>query len=190
MSASDPLWHWPSGHTPPGRTPRDGIASRLPDAGFGSEPGSTGADPVCAAAPASAPEPPQAQAEVDAEATGLDLARLLIRDPQRTVLLRVCGDSMQGAGIQHGDLLVVERTAALTPGDGAGTIVVVRLGGCFTVKRLRWRRDRPWLEAAHPAYPPLDLERAARREGLMAGDVEIWGRAVHVIRSLPRTPAG
>lgn len=147
----------------------------------------TDADPTSAAAPAGTPEPPQAEADT----TGLDLARLLIRDPQRTVLLRVCGDSMQGAGIHHGDLLVVERTTAPpAPGGDAGAIVVVRLGGCFTVKRLRWRRGRPWLEAAHPAYPPLDLERVARREGLTAGEVEIWGRAVHVIRSLPPAPVG
>ncbi|MEI6112832.1 MAG: S24 family peptidase [Cyanobium sp. ELA712] len=39
----------------------------------------------------------------------IDLQRLLIPDPARTVLLRVGGDSMVGAGIHHGDLVVVER---------------------------------------------------------------------------------
>ena len=110
----------------------------------------------------------------------LDLARLLIPDPQRSLLLRVCGESMQGAGIRHGDLLVVERGRQA----GSGTIVVARLGERFTLKRLQWRQGRCWLEPAHPAYPALDLERIARRQGLGAADVQIWGVAVHVIRTL------
>ncbi len=112
--------------------------------------------------------------------TDLDLARLLIPDPQRSLLLRVCGESMQGAGIRHGDLLVVERGRQA----GNGTIVVARLGERFTLKRLQWRQGRCWLEPAHPAYPALDLERIARRQGLSAADVQIWGVAVHVIRAL------
>ena len=112
---------------------------------------------------------------------GLDLARLLIPDPRRGLLLRVWGDSMVGAGIQHGDLLVVERSRRPPP---AGAIVVARLGGCFTLKRLRRHRGRCWLEAAHPAYPPLDLEAMAHRQGLVEGEVQLWGVAMHVIRSL------
>ena len=41
---------------------------------------------------------------------GLDLNELLIRHPSSTFFLRVSGDSMVGAGIQHGDLLVVDRS--------------------------------------------------------------------------------
>lgn len=112
---------------------------------------------------------------------GLDLARLLVPTPRRSLLLRVWGDSMVGAGIQHGDLLVVERIRRAPP---AGAIVVARLGGCFTLKRLRRHRGRCWLEAAHPAYPPLELEAMARGQGLTEGEVQLWGVAVHVIRSL------
>lgn len=115
-----------------------------------------------------------------AAAADLDLARLLIRDPERSLLLRVCGESMRGAGIHHGDLLVVERDRQAQ----AGAIVVARLGECFTLKRLQWRQGRCWLEPAHPAYPPLELERLARQQGLSAADVQVWGVAVHVIRAL------
>jgi DNA polymerase V len=110
----------------------------------------------------------------------IDLARLLIRDPQHALLLRVCGESMRGAGIRHGDLLVVERDRQAR----SGAIVVARLGEGFTLKRLQWRRGRCWLEPAHPAYPPLDLERVASQQGLSATDVQIWGVAVHVIHTL------
>jgi len=113
-------------------------------------------------------------------APALDLARLLIRDPERSLLLRVCGDSMRGAGIRPGALLVVERRSSAA----AGAIVVVRLGERFTLKRLRRSRGRCWLEAAHPAYPPLDLEATASRLGLTPADVQLWGVALHVIHTL------
>ena len=115
-----------------------------------------------------------------AAAAQLDLARLLIPDPQRSLLLRVCGESMRDAGIRHGDLLVLERDRRARN----GAIVVARLGERFTLKRLQWRRGRCWLEPAHPAYPCLDLERLARQQGLSAADVQIWGVALHVIRTL------
>lgn len=94
----------------------------------------------------------------DSPPEGLDLARWLIPVPQRCLLLRVHGDSMQGAGIHHGDLLVVERVHPAL----SGAIVVARLGARFTLKRLRRQGERQWLEAAHPAYGAIDLERCGR----------------------------
>jgi DNA polymerase V len=101
----------------------------------------------------------------------IDLQRLLIPDPAHTVLLRVGGDSMVGAGIHHGDLVVVERHHP----PRNGQLVVARLADGFTLKRLM-RRDRRWLlEAAHPAYPALEL-----------GEGELWGVVTHAIRHLAR----
>ena len=110
---------------------------------------------------------------------GLDLARWLIPAPQHCLLLRVHGDSMQGAGIHHGDLLVVERDRPAI----SGAIVVARLGARFTLKRLRRRGGRQWLEAAHPAYGTVDLEHCGRSDGLTGSEVQLWGVALHVIRS-------
>ena len=98
----------------------------------------------------------------------VDLADLLIRHPASTLLLRVCGESMAGAGIRHGDLLVVDR--AIRP--RRGHIVVARLEGGFTVKRLERRGDQWCLRAAHPAYPELPLD----------GDAQLWGVVLHAIR--------
>ena len=101
---------------------------------------------------------------------GLNLHAALVSRPTHTVLLRVWGDSMVGAGIHHGDLLVVDRS--LEPRHGR--IVVARLEDGFTLKRLM-RRPQGWmLEAAHPAWPPLPL-----------GDGLAWGVALHAIRTLP-----
>lgn len=99
----------------------------------------------------------------------LTLHRHLIPAPQRTVLLRVSGDSMQGLHIHHGDLLVVERQ----PHPRDGQVVVALLADGVTLKQLVHHQGRWRLQAAHPAYPCLELA-----EG------QLWGVATHVIRPL------
>ncbi len=103
---------------------------------------------------------------------GIDLNEQLIRHPSSTFFLRVSGDSMTGAGIHHGDLLVVDRSLEPCP----GRVVVAVLDGAFTLKRLARYRGSLRLEAANSAYPHLDLR--------CCGDVQIWGVAIHVIHSL------
>ena len=103
---------------------------------------------------------------------GIDLNEQLIRHPTSTFFLRVSGESMLGAGIHHGDLLVVDRSLDPRP----GRVVVAVLDGEFTLKRLVQHQGRLRLEAANPAYPPLELHRC--------GDVQIWGVAIHVIHPL------
>lgn len=65
--------------------------------------------------------------------------------------LRVQGDSMTGAGILDGDLVVVRRQAVADPGD----IVVARVGDEATVKRLRLAAGRPELWPENPRHPVL-----------------------------------
>ena len=103
---------------------------------------------------------------------GIDLNEQLIRHPSSTFFLRVSGDSMIGAGIHHGDLLVVDRSLDPRP----GRIVVAVLDGAFTLKRLMRDQHGLHLEAANPAYPALPLHHCT--------DVQIWGVAVHVIHPL------
>jgi DNA polymerase V len=105
---------------------------------------------------------------------GIDLNEVLIRHPSSTFFLRVSGDSMTGAGIHHGDLLVVDRSLEAQPGH----IVVAVLDGSFTLKRLMRHDGQLRLEAANSDYPPLELHQC--------GDVQIWGVAIHVIHSLGR----
>ncbi|MBD9658516.1 MULTISPECIES: translesion error-prone DNA polymerase V autoproteolytic subunit [unclassified Pantoea] len=65
----------------------------------------------------------------------LDLNKLVVKHPSATYFVRVSGDSMVGAGISDGDLLVVDRSLTATHGD----IVVASFAGEFTVKELRTR---------------------------------------------------
>lgn len=92
----------------------------------------------------------------------LDLNELLVKRPAATFFVRVQGDSMVGAGIRDGDLLVVDRS--LTPADG--DIVIAAVDNEFTVKRLRMKTvqaegravRRVALEAANPAFPTIVLK--------------------------------
>lgn len=70
--------------------------------------------------------------------------------------LRVRGDSMIGAGILSGDMVVVRPQQ--TADDGQ--IVVARLEDEATVKRLRRRNGQIWLMPENPAYPPIDGRQA------------------------------
>ena len=108
----------------------------------------------------------------DYVAARLDLNELLIRHAEATYFLRVKGDSMVGAGIHPGDLLVVDR--ALKPQDGS--VVVADVDGELTVKRLRLKGGLPELHPENPAYPVLSF-----KEGQ---ELRIWGVVTSTVHSV------
>ena len=83
----------------------------------------------------------------------LDLNELLVKRPAATFFVRVRGDSMTGAGIHDGDLLVVDRSLRPASGD----VIIACVDGDFTVKTYRRDRDGVRLEPANPAFPVLRL---------------------------------
>jgi repressor LexA len=85
--------------------------------------------------------------------------------------LRVHGESMTGAGILHGDVVVVRRQSRAEPGD----IVVALVEDEATVKRLRVRDGRPELHPENPSFAPIVPEPGALR---------VLGRVVEVRRYL------
>ncbi len=72
-------------------------------------------------------------------------------DVRGCFLLRVKGDSMIGAGILPGDLVIVRPQAHAVPGD----IVVALLDEEATVKRLTVLEGKPALSPENPAYRPI-----------------------------------
>jgi repressor LexA len=87
--------------------------------------------------------------------------------PQPDYLLRVKGDSMRDDGILDGDLIAVHRS----PVAEDGQIVVARIDGEITVKRLKRRRDRILLMPRNPDYAPIEVPADAdfAIEGLYCG---------------------
>lgn len=85
--------------------------------------------------------------------TKLDLNRLLAPHAAATFFVRASGESMNGAGIRSGDILVVDRS--LEAVDGA--IVIAAVDNDFTVKRLRKTPRRICLESANPQFADIEL---------------------------------
>jgi len=107
-----------------------------------------------------------APAEEQAEEQ-VTLESYLVRDKKSTFLLRVKGDSMINAGIQEGDLVIVERGANPRVGD----IVVGVLDGEYTLKRLRKDKGKYYLQAENDAYPDLYAMEELQTAGVVRGVV-------------------
>jgi len=99
----------------------------------------------------------------------IDLNELLIQHPAATFFVRVLGDSMQGAGIFSGDVLVVDRSLQASHNK----IIVAVLGGEFTVKRLKIEGGQIHLAPENPAYPILPVKDGS--------DFQVWGVVTYVI---------
>lgn len=102
----------------------------------------------------------------DYEETRLDINEYLVRNPVSTFFFRVQGDSMEGAGIFDGDILVVDKSISACHGH----IVVAFIDGQRLVKRLYLRDGRVALQAENAKYPTLEI-----REGM---ELLVWGVVV------------
>ncbi len=89
----------------------------------------------------------------------------LIANPSKTVLIVVKGDSMIGAGIHAGDVVVVEKRMSTRVGD----IVVAVLDNEFTLKRLDRERGRVVLRPENKAYPVIRPKGDAGIFGVVVG---------------------
>jgi len=87
--------------------------------------------------------------------------------PTPDYLLKVKGDSMRDDGIHDGDLIAVHRTDVAENGQ----IVVARVDGEITVKRLKLGKDRILLLPRNPDYAPIVVPPDAdfAIEGLYCG---------------------
>jgi DNA polymerase V len=99
----------------------------------------------------------------------LDLNELLIHNQAATFFVRVDGDSMINAGIQHNDILVVDRSREAVNND----IVIAILDGELTVKRLVRNSSQCRLVAENPDYPSIEISRD--------DTCEIWGVVSSVV---------
>jgi repressor LexA len=95
---------------------------------------------------------------------GVDLASVGITQNARTFALKVRGDSMIGAHIMEGDIVILEQKP---PHDGA--IVAACVDGSCTFKRYFMRRGVPFLKAENPKYPDVHPVGELYIQGVMIG---------------------
>ena len=99
----------------------------------------------------------------------LDLNELVVRHPAATFYVKVEGESMKGAGIHTGDILVVDRS--LSPTNGK--IIIAVLDGEFTVKRLLLKGKRVILQPENPSHQPIEIKDEDA--------FQVWGVVTYVI---------
>jgi DNA polymerase V len=107
----------------------------------------------------------------------LDLIKHMVRDPASTFVWKAAGHSMTGAGINDGDLLLVDRGIDPVP----GRIVVAIVDGEYTVKRLDVSQGRTVLVAENLEYADIVLHEHT--------EMSVWG-VVTWILSRPKIRRG
>ncbi len=95
----------------------------------------------------------------------LAIDRYLVNRPSQTVLITVKGDSMIDAGINEGDVVVVEKNATA----GVGDMVVAIVDNEFTLKHLDREKNAWILRPANPAYPVIRPKGQLELFGVVVG---------------------
>jgi DNA polymerase V len=96
----------------------------------------------------------------------------VVRNEEATFYARVSGESMQGAGLDDGDLLVIDRS--MEPQDNK--IAVCYIDGAFTVKRLKVKVDCIYLMPENKNYKPIKVSEEDQ--------LQIWGIVTYVVKKV------
>ncbi|MDB9864155.1 translesion error-prone DNA polymerase V autoproteolytic subunit [Candidatus Thioglobus sp.] len=99
----------------------------------------------------------------------LDLNTHLIHHKEATFFVKAQGDSMLGAGIQQGDILIVDKSLSAK----SGKIVIAVVDGEFTVKRLHKYKGNITLKAENPDFEDIKIGGT--------DELIIWGVVTSVI---------
>lgn len=103
----------------------------------------------------------------------LDFNRDLIKNPEATFYGRVSGDSMRDAGINEGDIAVIDRSLQPTDGD----VIVAYVNEEFTIKYLDLTHKEEGyieLQPANPYYSPIRIDST--------DNFRVWGVVVWTIK--------
>lgn len=104
----------------------------------------------------------------------IDLNRLIIKHKETTFYARVSGTSMKDAGIEDGDLVVIDKLLEASEGN----YVVAYIDGEFTLKE--FRKDESgkcaWLMPANSEYSPIKVTEE--------NEFIIWGVVTYVIKKM------
>ena len=102
----------------------------------------------------------------------ISLDKELVKNEEATFYARVSGDSMQGAGLENGDLLIIDRS--IEPSNNK--IAVCFIDGEFTVKRIKIESKKLYLIPENKKYLPIEINEE--------NELIIWGIVTYVIKKL------
>jgi DNA polymerase V len=104
---------------------------------------------------------------------GVDLNEQLVRNRAATFFMRVSGDAMTGAGIFHGDVVIVDRSIKAT----SGKVIIASLNGEMLIRRFEKTFNKLRLVPETPKLSAIDVD-------LSGSEFSIWGVVTYVIHSL------
>ena len=102
----------------------------------------------------------------------ISLDKELVKNSESTFYARVSGDSMIEAGLDDGDLLVIDRS--LDP--ESGKIAVCLVDGEFTVKRIMKEKNKLYLVPENKKYKTVELSEE--------NELIVWGIVEYVIKKV------
>jgi len=102
----------------------------------------------------------------------ISLDKELVKNKEATFYARVDGNSMIGAGLEDGDLLIIDRS--LYPENGK--IAVCLIDGDFTVKRIKKEKEKLYLLPENKKYKPIEIKEE--------NELIIWGIVEYVIKKV------
>ena len=102
----------------------------------------------------------------------ISLDRELVKNEESTFYARVSGDSMIEAGLDDGDLIVIDRS--LNPENGK--IAICFVDGEFTVKRIKKEKNKLLLMPQNKKYKPIEIKEE--------NELIIWGIVEYVIKKV------
>ena len=108
----------------------------------------------------------------DFKETRISLDRELVKNKEATFYARVIGDSMIGAGLDDGDLLIIDRSK--NPENGK--IAICLVDGEFTVKRIKKEKEKLYLIPENKKYKVIELKEE--------NELIIWGVVEYVIKKV------
>lgn len=108
----------------------------------------------------------------DFEEERISLDQFLIKNPEATFFAKASGDSMINAGINDGDLLVIDRSLEAQN----NTIAVCYIDGEFTVKRIKIEKEKIYLQPENKNYKPIEITKE--------NELIIWGVITYVVKQL------
>ena len=102
----------------------------------------------------------------------ISLDKELVKNKEATFYARVDGDSMIGAGLEDGDLLVIDRSK--NPENGK--IAICLVDGDFTVKRIKKEKNKLFLVPENKKYKKIEIKEE--------NQLIIWGIVEYVIKKV------
>ncbi|MHB8829123.1 MAG: transcriptional repressor LexA [Syntrophales bacterium] len=97
----------------------------------------------------------------------MSIEEYLVARPETSFLLQVSGDSMNGAGIIEGDLVIVEKGREPKNGD----IVIAEVDGAWTMKYFRKQGREIVLEPANSIYPTIRPRQELKIGGIVTAAI-------------------